>query len=294
MKKLVWLSVIAVGLFMFPGQSLALYTGPGSSPSNPIYVQQDPRELYNYYSGIYGSDFTICHGQCAVRGADTPNSELSCINYAVSCAQRMQAQTQSPVYQEAMRLLSSPALTPDQTCQKDYGAYAKYAGYLNNQGGYMCSCKDGYEMNGSICVQTITVSPDQACMKKYGSLSIYSGKLNDQGGYICDCRAGYTWNQDGTACILNQQPVEPPKTETPSVPAPKSVIVPAVKASVPVKVKEVKKLTPPLSSASTTTSSTVSPEPIVDNQVASPVNSGRQDKGIINRVKNWIKKIFKF
>jgi hypothetical protein len=143
MKKTVWFLILLPGLFLFPKSSQAQLSLPGSSPLNPIYikVQPDYAQLNNYYLDLYGSDYASCHLQCLKRGIDSPYVQQECIDYAVSCAKSLK-----------QKALFAPTLSPDQVCQKNYGTYSKYSGYM---------------------------IPGQVCSQKYGEYSKYSGNLNE-------------------------------------------------------------------------------------------------------------------
>ena len=64
-------------------------------------------------------------------------------------------------------------------------------GCTNTEGGYLCSCPDGYEPDGDACADIDECAGPAPCQAGIATC------VNNDGGYTCDCNAGYEPSDTG-------------------------------------------------------------------------------------------------
>ena len=100
-----------------------------------------------------------------------------------------------------------PTKTNAQICS-EFMINSIWSGEKNDQGGLICDCKSGYQLNEqrTNCVITPVVpviDRNQGCKDRYGTNSIWDGTKDNSGKYQCSCVEGYNWDEGNAQCIVN-------------------------------------------------------------------------------------------
>lgn len=204
-------------VFLSPLFSFAYYTDPftpGTSPSNPIYVevQQNPWDATRQATqNDWQKQQNLNNAQDSYwQNAKQQHKESQ---------QQSQPQVQYvpyPVYQQTPT--PAPALTLDQQCKKSYGSLS----YGANNSCY-CTARYDWAPDKKSCVKATDVadlqrqvqnlvndisalktppkSKDQLCKDSYGKYSMWTRDTNSAGDYECGCVNGYSFAKDGTVCM---------------------------------------------------------------------------------------------
>lgn len=263
------LMLFLLSLLFVPLQALSYNPYPTGSSLNPIQVEIVP-DFFGSLSSLrqqYGSvGYSRCYGLgCEGRDLADPIGQKDCLAYMNYCLQSVKSV--APTCQTGYELsanktsctkIVTTVISPDQVCVNKYGAYSKYAGYLNSNGGYVCGCQSGYDFNTdkTSCIKIEQVASEELCKQKYGELAINTV-------YGCGCPPTAPINADMTACV---------KIETPAAPTSPSVetINKQIKSSAPAESKEVKNISTNSTSQSeqdiAATNSFRLPPPTVDNR----------------------------
>lgn len=221
-NRLLLIAILIIASLAVPITAMA-YAGENSW--DPLYVKIEPTqgtknfEMEAKLKSQYGAGaFYDCY-PCLYKDTSDPYDQTTCLLQTEYCLQRKQnfnineigsGDVPNSVVQEAVRLLGdgtdNTAKTPDTICQEHYGQYSYYTGKTNENGNYVCDCKDGFTWDPVLenCYLS-TKEKDEECKNNHGPYSFWGavGK--------CVCDFGFEMKDDYCSLIKTeeQQPTSP-------------------------------------------------------------------------------------